>query len=986
MSDPARPWDRRVGQLPRLADPPSSKGFVSDAELKRRIRVHMGAKPTPFPRDLERSRLVEVACGLNLVSEGDALLSAPRKSRGPVGWDKRVEQAAPRDRPSFDGVGFVTDRQLKGALEAHIGDGVRAPESIGRSKLLAQALAMNLLSEEAAGAPAPSKIDTADLRKMWVDDAKAGRDVNPPRSREGLLKALLEAGKLTEAEADAKAVRADRSLAMQENRLSVQACRRTSVAALFRGLPNAGAVKAALVDMSEKASRLFYQRSFLVWLHLARLVEEGGPLPDMEGDQLDRFVRQAYTIGTAGSLVKNPELEKTLAIHKQLFPVLPRPDQANLITHAANTYAGAMRRHFANADTVKQRIKRFAASKLFGLTHAPPAPGEEDADGAAVGGRPDVGDSPLYNIVSALECKTFQEDAMHPRQLEVLADVRRILGLRRGTELDSNWLRANIHDSIRFSLVTVKAIDDLRAQASALQLDNDQGSNGASGGPRLKKGCTRGLHFVPLNALKRRFVTVDATDLAPLLGLPSEGPLIAQAVREMLLPNVRAIYGEKMAHHPDAATSAGGAWYLTGTFDTDGFSIHPHFKRRKTPEEAASKAPLASRPARDSAPPKVAKAPRLLILADPGRVNLVTMTVMLDGKVVMKTTAKGRQRPLKFTFTTRQYYALTGATRARIIREKRARKDAVGAPLRAAQSSTSLRTGDYQQVVGYVKAGLDHASASGEAWARALKKGAATERWRREAAKEGELLKWFHGVQRSVKRVTGLSKATVVWGCKVAATGRGNLSAPTERSAALAARVNGWTLVRGDEYKTSALSCEAPHTVNLAPRFRGKVSTVGRSMPRPKDCSHEAAMQCLRSKVRSGWVETLSAMRTLRRASKDGKNVKPIGESGLKKPRPQTKWEYEGNSSDSAGVKAAKKAERQEEGLVCKYVRGLRVFTKDQDTTKFVDRDVNGSINIGLLWLSDNVSGRSRPEVFKRPKKSAAPQVASSHIPAQNSG
>ena len=290
-------------------------------------------------------------------------------------------------------------------------------------------------------------------------------------------------------------------------------------------------------------------------------------------------------------------------------------------------------------------------------------------------------------------------------------------------------------------------------------------------------------------------------------------------------------------------------------------------------------------------------------------------------------------------------------------------------------------------MVGYVKASLDHASACGQAWARALKKGAATERWRREAAKEGELLKWFHSVQRSVKRATGLSKATVVWGCKVAATGRGNLSAPTERSAALAARVNGWTLVRGDEYKTSALSCEAPHAVNLAPRFRGTVSAVGRSMPRPKDDSQEAALQCLRSKVRSGWVETLSARRTLRRAVKDGKSVKSIGESGLKKrPRPQTKWEYEGNSSDSDSVKAAKKVERQEKGLVCKYVRGLRVFAKDQDTTKFVDRDVNGSINIGLLWLSDNVSGRERPEVFKRPKKSAAPQAASSHIPAQNSG
>ena len=73
--------------------------------------------------------------------------------------------------------------------------------------------------------------------------------------------------------------------------------------------------------------------------------------------------------------------------------------------------------------------------------------------------------------------------------------------------------------------------------------------------------------------------------MAPLLGLPAEGPLIAQAIREMLLPNIKKIYGEKMfwprsgqmapsapTHHPDDATAKGEAWYLTGTFDTDGYS------------------------------------------------------------------------------------------------------------------------------------------------------------------------------------------------------------------------------------------------------------------------------------------------------------------------------------------------------------------------------------------------------------------------------
>ena len=133
-------------------------------------------------------------------------------------------------------------------------------------------------------------------------------------------------------------------------------------------------------------------------------------------------------------------------------------------------------------------------------------------------------------------------------------------------------------------------------------------------------------------------------------------------------------------------------------------------------------------------------------------------------------------------------------------------------------------------------------------------------------------------------------------------------------------------------------------------------------------------------------MESLSARRTLRRVLRGGKSVTPVGK-GRKKPQTRTEWTYEGISSDSDSVKAAMKNERQERGLTCRYVRGLRVYAKDEETTKFVDRDVNGSINIGLLWLCDNLEGRSRPSVFERPKKNEVAlkrHVAS--LPAQNSG
>ena len=114
-----------------------------------------------------------------------------------------------------------------------------------------------------------------------------------------------------------------------------------------------------------------------------------------------------------------------------------------------------------------------------------------------------------------------------------------------------------------------------------------------------------------------------------------------------------------------------------------------------------------------------------------------------------------------------------------------------------------------------------------------------------------------------------------------------------------------------------------------------------------------------------------------------------VAASELHAPAGSQQWEYEGTSDDSAKVKAERKAERLAAGSACRYVRGLRVFIQDQGTTKFVDRDVNGSVNIGLLWISDNIQGRSRPKVFVRPKESVAKKTAEitrMSLPAQNSG
>ena len=333
-----------------------------------------------------------------------------------------------------------------------------------------------------------------------------------------------------------------------------------------------------------------------------------------------------------------------------------------------------------------------------------------------------------------------------------------------------------------------------------------------------------------------------------------------------------------------------------------GYSIHPHFQRRKRSGEQTS-----SKPKETEGAPKLAKPPKLVLVVDPGRVNLVTITILVDGVVLRKKTGK----PVSFTLTCRQYYSLIGETRRKIIRERRQKKDALGAELRSAQSAAGMRTGNRAKLVEYLEASLKHAAASDEAWKRAMKKSTATERWRREAAKEGALLHWFHSVRRAVGKMTGEYEATVVWGCKVAATGKGNLAAPTTRSFDVAKRVEGWTVVRGDEYNTSAHSCVAPHVKNQSPRVKGERITKRRRLDAGRLFAAQNPIQgqpSLRYLVRGGWVESLSAKRTLRRVEYSGKAVRQLGAKCIKRPKTTVKWEYDGHSGETDSVKQEKKA------------------------------------------------------------------------------
>ena len=82
----------------------------------------------------------------------------------------------------------------------------------------------------------------------------------------------------------------------------------------------------------------------------------------------------------------------------------------------------------------------------------------------------------------------------------------------------------------------------------------------------------------------------------------------------------------------------------------------------------------------------------------------------------------------------------------------------------------------------------------------------------------------------------------------------------------------------------------------------------------------------MRYLVRGGWVESLSAKRTLRRVEYSGKAVRQLGTKCVKRPKTTVKWEYDGHSGETDSVKQEKKAARLASGREVKYVRGLQVL------------------------------------------------------------
>ena len=961
-------WTQLVDSAKPSLSPPQCGGFISDAQLKKLIREHIGAKSCPSA--IERPSLVDTALKLNLITSEQARIPAPPKKKAAKSWHRLVEEALPRESP-IEG-GWISNAELKLLIETHIGGGEFMTDNAGRNALIQTALKLNIISEERSLLPAAVYLDEAELKTRIKQhyDATPGPSKRPPlpTTRAKLIEKCVALGLISNEEAEAKHTRPDRAHDAEVKKETQEVVRSAGVKAILRGLPGAERIKDNILVVSELMSRLAYERGFLVWLHIHRLVTEGKELPDLKKEGLNTFVRHCYTVGTNGGTTKNDEIMATLKKYNDIFPLntMALPEFRNVVTHAANVYAGAFKKHFTDMETVKQRIRRYASAELFDLYVRQPV-GEDDVELAHIPTKPDVGDNPLYNIISALEDKTFDISQLHPKQRAVIVKLKATFGLPDGVNMTKNWLKNNIHGSIRFTLLAARKLDDLKAAAAELyEIVNKMEE---SVRPKLRSGAAKGIRFLPLNKLSRKFITLDATDLIDILEIPHlKGDNVRDVLRAALAANIKRELGTTYAQDPKILHP--NMYYFDGTVDTDGETMHLHFRRGLRPEEKYDASRSKAKQTR------LATVPRVVLAVDPGRVSMITMVLLVDGKPVRKerTTAKGKvvKHPVKFVLTARQYYSMSGMTQAKIIRARRdcVRKNkkakSVGAKntVPAMDPEFTLMTGDHTKILAYLKASKERADDMGAAsrWVRALHRRAAAQRRRRSMGKKRALSKWFAYVHKRVVSETREPNATVVWGdAGVASTGKGNLSVPTGFLVDVARQVPGWTVVKGSEFRSSQRSCVDHDVVLCAARFIKSSVTVEIAKPIG-----------FRQRVRAGFVIGLNARRIMRRSNRfnnrGNRQVEHKEIKRLAKVKKKIEMTFDGHSGESAETKKTKRERRMQQNQSAVYVRGLRVY-QNGNTTEFFDRDVNACYNIGTIWIADNVEGFTMPAAFVRSTK-----------------
>ena len=813
---------------------------------------------------------------------------------------------------------FLTTEKLNAIVVAHLGRDI--PPKTGRDKLLAAAMQLGLITDEQRDAEPPTYKKTDELEKLCKDAGVVFARGKTPKNRDDWLKACKDNNLIDDEQAGAARKRKD----ISDKRKSVagreEFTRTTTLSCLLYGQPNKEAIIQRVQSAANLMSQIMVQRSFLVWFHLYRIIDQNLPFPDLADDNAT-FFRHCFAINTVSDVVKNGEIkthkcatkdvdiQETIDAYPGLFSKLKQPSlMGNCVSQAAKLYRTNFTNHFALLDNVLARVRKIASYELFGIERR--KLGEAELA--------ELGKEPLHSVMCAVETGVMPE---HERQMQLALSIRTRLGLPAGVELDKSWLHANLEKSVRFTLRMAKDFDALRVLAAEMHRD----------GTKVRKGVTKGVKWIPTHKVQAASIKLDASDIArALIGRDLKDAELAETVvREFFRPGIARAFGAKYASgDPDGLE-------FTSTIDTNGTQVSVHFKR-----------PRRHKPKKKSAAEKVAEAkkpvslPRVVMVVDPGRVRIVTMSIFLDNEPYAfkkyKKDKTVRNVPLRFKFTGAQYYSTSGIRVATRCQRMRRQKVVALKKLDTVLSKNTTRTGDSATMASYLRA---MTSTWDAAFAFAGSKKSRGVKLRLFAGKQRAQARFFDRVHRALVAHFGreeADKALMVWGCaKVSPSGKGNLTVPTQGIAAVAARY--WRIMSGDEYRTSSACSKAGchhdlHEVRVALE---SVKVVVRTV-----AGRKFAWQ-----VRHGFVRGRHHKRLLKRHL----SGKGYAEARLARVKIRKKWVINGHGGETAEEKAEKAAARRAAGMLdSRYIRGLRFC---QGCEKLEDRDNLACDNIGTIFV-----------------------------------
>jgi hypothetical protein len=529
--------------------------------------------------------------------------------------------------------------------------------------------------------------------------------------------------------------------------------------------------------------------------------------------------------------------------------VWPARLESNVFKEAANAYARALILHFTDLTRVKRRIIKFVQCHLWDAAFKLKKPRRISRASQATrdawrdfqdGGAAAVKEGAIKLILTAIETG----DDMHVVRDEhraALKAVRGALGIGVGVELDEPWLTFNMVNSVKFSMCTLRAIDDISARRKDLAQQ------------LVERRCPKeeamavtwapeSFTFVPhcRSSDERRFVTIGETVLRAgqmFPGRAQERVELADAMIERIELNLRKALGRD--YHPD------GKFRWTRAIDSDGYSCNVHFYKRKAPSSTPPK-PASSKRKADEELPRVAL-PDIIVSVDPGRVNLATAVVRVAGQLVMRRVGRcgSRMKPLSMKLTARQHRMETGATRHGAMQRANLKAEQLRhKELHADLDKSTYRTSDISKIQAYASLITELAAL------RSCSRAATSRRRSLKCKRTSSMQRFFVRLRRAAEKAWSTGRqcvttptAYLVWGNgSFGHTGLGHSPGPTKTLRHVAIQVfkldrgewessPKWIVEDGCEFRTSALSCFPSHGKSLAVRVQGVgKKVVGRRM------------------------------------------------------------------------------------------------------------------------------------------------------------